>query len=296
MKKKEVLIIGGSGFVGSHVADKLYDNKYNVTIYDIKKSEWIKKKFKFIKGDIQNVKLVSKVIKQKDIVYNFAAIADLVEAQKNLEETYKINFLSNIKILELCKINKVKRYVFASTLYVFSNKGGFYRSSKEAAESFLIEYAKINKISYTILRYGSLYGPRSDKDNNIYNILNYALKNKKIIYQGNPESLREYIHVEDAARISVDILKPEYKNKSLILSGIENKKVSDLLNMIREILDLPKNSITFKNENYAGRYTYTPYSLKEDLAEKIVPKTHIDLGQGILNTIKYIRSKKNNLT
>ena len=247
---------------------------------------------KFIEGDIQNVKLISKAIKKKDIVYNFAAIADLIQSQKNIEETYRINFLSSIKILELCKINKVKRYVFASTLYVFSNQGGYYRSSKEAAESFLIEFAKINKISYTILRYGSLYGPRSDKYNNIYNILTYALKNNKIIYQGNPESLREYIHVEDAAKISVEILRPEYKNKSLILSGIENKKVSDLLNMIREILDLPKNSISFKNENYAGRYIYTPYSLKEDFAEKIVPRTHIDLGQGILNTIKYIRSKK----
>ena len=106
------------------------------------------------------------------------------------------------------------------------------------------------------------------------------------------QSSFEYIHVEDAAKISVEILRPEYKNKSLILSGIENKKVSDLLNMIREILDLPKNSISFKNENYAGRYIYTPYSLKEDFAEKIVPRTHIDLGQGILNTIKYIRSKK----
>lgn len=292
MKKKEVLVIGGSGFVGSHVADKLCDNNYNVTIYDLKKSEWINKKFKFIEGDIQNVNLISKAIKKKDIVYNFAAIADLIQSQKNIEETYRINFLSSIKILELCKINKVKRYVFASTLYVFSNQGGYYRSSKEAAESFLIEFAKINKISYTILRYGSLYGPRSDKYNNIYNILTYALKNNKIIYQGNPESLREYIHVEDAAKISVEILRPEYKNKSLILSGIENKKVSDLLNMIREILDLPKNSISFKNENYAGRYIYTPYSLKEDFAEKIVPRTHIDLGQGILNTIKYIRSKK----
>lgn len=292
MKKKEVLVIGGSGFVGSHVADKLYDNKYKVTIYDLEKSEWINEKFNFIKGDIQNVNLISKAIKKKDIVYNFAAIADLIEAQKNPEETYKVNFLSNIKILELCKMNKVKRYVFASTLYVYSKQGGFYRSSKESAESFLIEFAKIHKISYTILRYGSLYGPRSDKNNNINNILKYALENKKIIYQGNPESLREYIHVEDAAKISVDILKPEFKNKSLILSGIENKKVSDLLNMIREILNLPKKSIKFRNQNYAGRYIYTPYSLKEDLAEKIVPKSHIDLGQGILSTIKFIRSQK----
>ena len=69
--------------------------------------------------------------------------------------------------------------MFASTIYVYSDLGSFYRVSKQACEKIIEEYQREFNISYTILRYGSLYGPRSNKTNGIYNMLFQALKNKK---------------------------------------------------------------------------------------------------------------------
>ncbi len=72
MTKKKILILGGAGFLGSHVADSLIEKSYNVIIYDIKKSEWVNKKCKFYQGNISNLKKLETLLKKVDIVYNFA--------------------------------------------------------------------------------------------------------------------------------------------------------------------------------------------------------------------------------
>ena len=76
-----------------------------------------------------------------------------------------------MNVLELCKKYKVKRLIFASTIYVYSTDGNFYKCSKQSSESFIEEYNKQYNLEYTILRYGSIYGPRSNTSNGIYRIV-----------------------------------------------------------------------------------------------------------------------------
>ena len=64
MDKKKILVLGGAGFLGSHVVDALIKNNYNVIIYDIKKSKWINKKCKFYKGNILNLKKLEVLLKK----------------------------------------------------------------------------------------------------------------------------------------------------------------------------------------------------------------------------------------
>ena len=109
-------------------------------------------------------------------------------------------------MLDLCKKYKIKRFIFASTIYVYSSKGGFYRCSKQAAENYIEEFFNKFKLNYTILRYGSLYGPGAGTNNGLSKIILNFLNKKEIIYEGGPNTIREYIHVEDAAKSSVDIL------------------------------------------------------------------------------------------
>ena len=75
------------------------------------------------------------------------------------------------------------------------------------------------------MRYGSLYGPRADEHNAIYRYILQALQEKKIHYYGREDALREYIHVEDAALASLEILKSEYANQNIILTGHQPMKV-----------------------------------------------------------------------
>ena len=73
----KITVLGGSGFVGSHVADKLTESGHKVTIYDLKKSKYLKRNQEMVIGDILNKKLLERVISKSDVVYNFAAIADI---------------------------------------------------------------------------------------------------------------------------------------------------------------------------------------------------------------------------
>ena len=78
------------------------------------------------------------------------------------------------------RLNKVKKFVYASTVYVNSKEGGFYRCSKSASENYVEEYSNFYHLDYTILRFGSLYGPRSDDSNGLLNIVRNAVKHKKL--------------------------------------------------------------------------------------------------------------------
>ena len=242
-------------------------------------------------GNINDREKINQTVSGSDVVYNFAALADLNQALKQPVKTVSVNILGNINIIEACHKHKVERFVYASTVYVHSREGGFYRCSKQASEAYIEEYQKVYGLSYTILRYGSLYGPRADNSNGLYRIVKSALDKGIIKYAGDIDSMREYIHVEDAAKASVDILANEFKNENIVLTGQEPMRVLEMLNMLAEMLDLNKNSINFVEDDYEGHYVRTPYAYQPKLGKKYIPPVHVDLGQGLLQVIDEISNK-----
>ena len=286
-----VLVTGGSGFLGSHVADELSKRGHNVTIFDKKKSKWIRPDQKMYLGDILNAKDLENVIKGADAVFHFAALADLGQALKEPINTARVNILGTVLSLDLCRKHNIKRFVYASTIYVNSIEGGFYRSSKKAAEDYVEEYYNIHGLNFTILRYGSIYGKRSDKTNGVTNIIQHAIKTGKITYFGSEKSVREYIHVLDVAKASVDILKEEYKNKHIILAGQKSIKVNDFLKILAKILKVSDN-IEFQNKKYTGHYETTPFTYKLKPGEKLILDKYIDYNKGLAALVSEI--KKNN--
>lgn len=285
---KKITVFGGSGFLGSHVVDKLIIEGFEVTICDREKSNYLTKNQNFKKCNILNLDEVRKAVEDADIVYNFAALADLNDAINKPLETININILGNANILEACKESSIERFVYASTVYVYGKEGGFYRCSKKAAEDYVKEYSKTYNLNYTILQYGSLYGPRSDKSNGLFRIVESALKTGYLKYDGDPEATRSYIHVEDAAQSSVDILSQEFVNESVILSGLEPIKIIDMLKTLAEIMSLPDEKIEFSKKPQLGHYVKTPYAYSSNIGKKYIPSKHIDLGQGLLQLIHLI--------
>ena len=109
-------------------------------------------------------------------------------------------------------------------------------------------------------------------------------------YEGSRDTLREYIHVEDAARASLTALNDDFRNQSVVLTGQEPMRVSDLLEMLAEILGL-ENGVEFIPGDQLGHYIRTPYAYQPKLGRKYVPPMHVDLGQGLLQLIDDVRSK-----
>ena len=289
---KKAVVVGGSGFIGSHVADHLSDAGYQVTIYDKTKSQWLRSDQKIVIGDVLDSKKLNQTIDSAEVVYNFAALADLNQALEQPHKTVNINILGNLNVLDACHNSGVKRFIYASTVYVHSREGGFYRCSKQASEAYVEEYQKIFGLDYTILRYGSLYGLRADETNGVYRIVQSALKNGFVSYEGDPDAMREYINVEDAARASIDILDEKFVNENIVLTGQEPMKVINMLKMLSEILYFSTETVKFVENKYAGHYVRTPYAYQPKLGKKYIPPVHVDLGQGLLQVINELANPK----
>jgi len=289
-----VCVIGGSGFLGSHVCDKLSQDGYKVRIFDRVPSPWIRSGQTMIEGDVLDEELLQKSIYGCTEVYNFAGVADLDEASSKPLETVKLNVLGNVNVLEACLKSDVKRYIYASTIYVYSREGSFYRCSKQSAEHYIEEYQRSFGLDYTILRFGSLYGPRSNLNNGLHNIVKRALETGIVSYVGSKDALREYIHIEDAASASVSVLRKDFINKHVVITGLEPMRVYDMLEMLAEILGMP-NSVKFnESEQKAGHYVRTPYAYHPKMGLKFVPSLHVDLGQGLLQLIEEIQKTELN--
>lgn len=288
---KKAVVVGGSGFIGSHVADHLSMAGYDVVVYDRASSHWLRNDQEMVIGDILDGEKLEAATKDAEVVYNFAALADLNKALDDPLKTIEINILGNANVMDACRKQGVKRFIYASTVYVNSREGGFYRCSKQASENYVEEYQRTYGLPYTILRYGSLYGPRADTSNGLYRVVKSAVETGVVSYEGHPDAMREYIHVDDAAKASVAALGKEFENESVVLTGQEPMRVLDLLKMLAEILGLPEHAVEFTDGLYAGHYVRTPYAYQQKVGRKYVPPMHVDLGQGLLELIQEVKGE-----
>ncbi len=289
----KVVVFGGSGFLGSHVADALTEAGHSVTIYDLRPSPYLRKGQDMVVGDILDAPAVRRVMKGQDAAYNFAGFADIEAARTQPLETIRLNILGNGILLEEAARAKLKRFIFASTVYVYSEAGSFYRASKQACEAYIESYRQVYGLPYTILRFGSLYGPRADERNGIFTFLKNAVEKKKIVYWGTGEEIREYIHVKDAALCSVDILDKSFQDACVIVTGNQPMKVRDLLTMIREVLR-GKVEVQYKPGSRPAlgdlHYAITPYSFVPKEGKKLIRTHYTDLGQGLLTVLAEIHA------
>ena len=286
MKIQKVLVTGGSGYLGSHIADALSCKGYAVTILDYKESKHLRSDQEQILGDINNLNFLKNILSNFDVVYHMAAIADIDECHKRPIDTMNVNILGTVNLLQACKESNIKKFIFASSAYVYSESGSFYKISKQACEQMVQEYQKLYGLDFVILRYGSLYGStRCGVENSIYRTLKQALEEKKITYKGSGEEKREFIHILDAAKLSVEVLNDEYVNQNIILTGSSSIKYSELLLMIKEMMN-DSIEIEFEKRKSSAHYKLTPYSFSPKLGKKLVANPHVDLGQGLLQLIE----------
>ena len=195
----------------------------------------------------------------------------------------------------------MKRFNYASSIYVYSAGGSFYRCSKQAAELYVQEYQRLYGLEFAILRFGTVYGPRADDHNSVRRYLKQALTERQIVATGTTDVLREYIHVRDAAKLCVKILAEEFKNRHIVLTGHNAMRFEDLLKMIREIVGLDvRIDITPPDRKQiehglSGHYAITPYAFRPQIAEKLVNNPYLDMGQGLIECLEEIYTEAKSL-
>jgi UDP-glucose 4-epimerase len=290
-----ILVTGGAGFLGSHIADALSDAGYSVTVLDLHASQYIRADQQMVCGSILEADFLDSVFTRGEFsaVYHLAALADLNEAKSKPKETVIINILGTVNLLEQCVKHSVPRFIFGSSVYVYSQHGGFYRCSKQACENYIEEFKLKYGLDFTILRFGSLYGTRTNETNGVYRLLHKVMNEEVIHYHGSEEDKREYIHVQDAAKLSVQALEPQYANKHLTLTGNDRLSISDLFKMFGEILNKEvKVQYEKKAGANSGHYSITPYAFTPKLGKKLVTHEYVDMGQGLIEVMQMIYNEQ----
>jgi UDP-glucose 4-epimerase len=286
----KVLVIGGSGFMGSHTADLLSDNGYVVTILDKVTSPWLRDDQAMVVGDAMDSNVLTSAMNKIDYVFYFAGIADIAEAKVNPYKTIEVNIMGLTKALEAGVKNNIAKFIYASTMYVYSAQGSFYRASKQAAEVIIEAYQENYQLSFVLLRYGSLYGPRSQNWNGIKGFARQVVNHGALEYPGNGSEIREYIHVQDAAKLSVRALHDDYKNKAITITGNQSMRVADMFSMLFEIAGKELNVKYLDEQQGSSHYGNTPYRYTPKPSLKVIPTEFIDLGQGLLDIVEEIHN------
>ena len=243
--KKNILITGGSGFIGGHVVDALLKNKYQVTILDLNQPK--RKDVKFIKGSILDKSIIRSALKNINIVFHLAAVSDITKVKGIPLKTIETNILGTTFLLESARNVNIDRFVFAGSIYSYGTAGNLYTTSKTASELIIKNYKLIYGQKFTILRYATAYGPGNRKVDAVSIFVSRALKNLDLIIHGDGQQKRNYIYAEDLGYGSLAALEEKSTNKTITLAAKENTKIVDLAKMIIKITK-SKSKIIFNKE------------------------------------------------
>lgn len=291
LKGKNILITGGSGFIGSHLVEALKP-LCNVTVFS--RTEKIES-VKSISVDLRDEKDVLEKIRDLDfdIVFHMAARIKLPGKDNGVKNYFKVNATGTKNILEACRRKDIERFIYSSSMSVFGNAlylpvdekhpkmpESFYGMSKLLGEIYCNEFHRFYGINTTILRYSAVFGPRQNGKWVIPIFISNALKKKPL--QVKNVSSGDFVYVKDA--VNANILAACEKRAAgegfNIGSGIETT-VKELAYAIKKtipdvkIIDIsPKNEVikrfVFDISKPRSMLGYKPfYSLNDGLVEQI---------------------------
>jgi UDP-glucose 4-epimerase len=281
-----VLVTGGSGFIGSHVVDKLKDSGFDVLVFDIAKPH--RNDVKFIKGDITSQDQLNNAMRDIEYVYHIAAASDINKVAEQPVNAVNLNILCTARVLDAARVNDVERVLFASSYFVDSGKGHLYATTKKASEMICSDYQTLYGLPFTILRYGTAYGPRSRGEDVISLFVKRALSGEPLEIHGSGTQYRNFIYVEDLAKGNVAALSDVAKNRTYILEGCRAVTIRELAEIVTRIFDEDLD-IQFRSnrpDDYSGDEA-------SDLSYKELKwEPQVDIEEGIRRYIKWYTENK----
>lgn len=225
----KVLVTGGAGFIGSHIAEYFAEEGHTVRILDNLATGYIKnipqnKNIEFIQGDICDFSLVEKAVSGIDYVFHEAALVSVPLSCERPAEAFRINTLGTLNVLKACVKANVNKFVTASSAAVYGNNpvlpkredmypepASPYAISKLDGEYLARMFYENHGLRTTCLRYFNVYGPRQDPRSPYAAVipifLDRAKAGKDLIIYGDGLQSRDFVHVKDVVRANVAALE-----------------------------------------------------------------------------------------
>jgi UDP-glucose 4-epimerase len=246
----KILITGGAGFIGSHLAEALINKGNEIIIVDdlirgkIKNFNDIEDRIKFLNGSITDFELMKKIISKVDIVFHLAAVSRVMPSIENPELCFKTNVQGTEIISRLCSIYN-KKLIFASSREVYGTAEYIsvdekhplqaenpYGASKICGEKIIEAYSKCSGLKYAILRLANVYGAR-DFERVVPIFIEKTLKNNELIVYGG-EQILDFVYIKDVVEAFIKTIEGNGNIVVNIGSG-NGTKVIDLAEIIKKI-------------------------------------------------------------
>lgn len=295
---EKIIVSGGSGFIGYHLVRKLLERGYDAIVLDKQKPP--NEDVKWIKADILKLDELIKCMGGVDVVYHFAAIADATFAAENPLLTIEVNVEGTANVLEACRKSKVKRIIYASTIWVYNaskecnadentllstRTKHVYTTSKLFGEFLCQDYHDHYGLNFTILRFGIPYGP-GGRFNVIPIFIKKALLGESLTIRGTGEQKRQFIYVKDLALGCVSALKEVAENQIYNLPGPQMVSVNEIAETIKKfILGVKIVKVPERRGELGDKYISAVKAERE-----LGWKATTSLDEGIRKTIEWYKS------
>ncbi len=295
-----VLITGGSGFIGSHIVDKLRDRGVMVRVFDMVMPTF-RKDIEFYQGSLLDLEALKMAISGVDAVYHLAAVADVKDVFEDPHYAESINVRGTINVLEAARRGKKPRVIYGSTTWVYSNvaethvdeqtplgaPSHFYTATKVASEYYCQSYSQLYGLPVTILRYGIPYGPRARDGAVIPIFVQKAFRGESLTVAGDGSQFRKFVYVEDLAEGNMLALKSVAANKIYNLDGSERVTIRQIAETVKQIIgDVRIESVPARAGDFGGK------EVSSELARRELgwaPK--IDFAEGVRRYVEWYRER-----
>ncbi|HJX93942.1 MAG TPA: NAD-dependent epimerase/dehydratase family protein [Pyrinomonadaceae bacterium] len=256
-----VLVVGGNGFIGSHLVNKLAaSNLADLIVLDLypRPYDVLPEGVTFIQGSLVDPSLVRRILIDNDVsvVYHLAWASIHETATRDPIADVEQNLIPSINLLEACRDANVKRVIFVSsggTVYGLpqsnpvaedhpTNPINAYGVSKLAVEKYLQMYHHLYGLEYLILRPSVPYGPRQNphrRQGAVSVFIDHALRGKPITIFGDGNVLRDYFYIEDMSTALASAIDGSLSSNVILnLAGNQGYTLNQLVQTIQETLNL----------------------------------------------------------
>jgi UDP-glucose 4-epimerase len=246
-----VLVTGGSGFIGSHVVDKLADAGFEPRIYDLQPSPHHGPgSVHTAIGDLFDAEALRAAMEDCEAVVHLAACADVGIVAEEPVAAEETNSRGTLAVLEAAR-DTGTRVIYGSTIWVYGASGDglidedaplglpdhLYTASKLAGEMYCTSYAELYDVPCTILRFGLPYGPRARPAAVIPIFVSKALNGEPLTIAGDGLQTRRFVYVEDLAEGVVAALERGAENRVYNLAGDETVTIRELADVVSDLVD-----------------------------------------------------------
>ncbi|NJE79538.1 NAD-dependent epimerase/dehydratase family protein, partial [Thermococcus sp. GR4] len=229
MRNKLVVVTGGAGFIGSHIAWELSKDNEVIVIDNLHtgKRENVPPAAKFVRADIRDYESIAELISHADYVFHEAAQVSVVESVRDPIFTEEVNVIGTLNILRALMEGHGK-LIFASSAAVYGNNPNLplketetprplspYGVTKLTAEQYLRVFNELYGIPAVSLRYFNVFGPRQSANQYagvISIFINRALKNEPLVIFGDGKQTRDFIYVKDVVRANILVAESRKAN------------------------------------------------------------------------------------